>query len=920
MAILHEDAGDAPSNPHTTPYNISPGDTFIGRLREEEGVSGWFRENYDWIRIPLVEGHTYEFRLRSSDDFAGTWYSSGTLLRAYDSRLSGSGDTNIGIKLDITVKISDTVFQILEVSYATEEHTRFTFKVPSTDTYFLGISGDLPGSYELLVQDTAAPSDPVAPEPAVVPDPVDAASPVFATAYEIAETLINSDHPYTFPLDPDGTLTLSFDVTGVTHAGQQLARQALEVWSTVSGIEFVESQSETANLVFHDDGSRAHVYYWFLERPLLSSVDIYVPEEWVNRLGDTIGTHSFYLYLHEIGHALGLGHPGDYDGDTTFSEAAWFLNDSFQMTVMSYFSQSDNPYTWEYNPHLDADHAYPITPMRADIIAVQKLYDIPVHHNAGNTRYGYDAHWSFASLTEALAGGRPTTLTIHDPGGYDWLDLSTDTTDQIINLEPGGISDVYGVKGNLVIADNTFIESFATGKGDNHVTGNIADNLIQSWAGDDVLLGKQGNDVLIDNLGGDDRLLGGAGDDMLEGGPGADVLDGGPGMDAANYHGSNARVDVRLGSNLAQGGEAEGDTLISIENLIGSQHSDTLAGDWRANYIDGGSGDDLVWGSGGNDILEGGHGADRLVGGSGLDTAKFADSNAGVTVNLSASALAGGHAEGDTFARMTDVSWKDEHGVTHTVSLPDIENLTGSEYADNLTGDVRANVLSGSYDDDVLAGLAGSDQLIGGDGLDTADYSASNTGVIVRLHSHSALGGHAQGDNFARSVAIQYGAADGSLWIELLPDIENLTGSGYADILAGDRRENVLSGGPGNDTLYGGPGGGDDLMLGGAGNDKIYGGQGDDTLIGGPGNDKMIGGQGADLFVFEPGENEEDIITDFGRGNDRIDLRAFNLEGIEDVSLFSASNGINLDLGDVGGGTILLANVTTPPDMDDFLV
>lgn len=919
MAILYEDAGDAPSNPHTTPYSLSPGDAFIGHLIEEDyGVSDLLRENYDWVRIPLVEGRTYEFRLRSSDDFAGEW-SSRTFLRAYDAGLSSSDDNDIGVNLDIATKILDTVFQIHEVSHVSDEYTRFTFEAPSTDTYFLGISGNLPGSYELLVQDAAAPPDPVAPEPSVVRDPISATTPFFATADEIAQTLTTGDHPYTFPLDLDGTLTLSFNVTGITHEGQQLARRALEVWSAVSGIEFVESQSEAANLVFRDDGAEAYVYYWFLERPLLSSVDIYIPEEWVNRFGDTIGTHGFYLYLHEIGHALGLGHPGDYDDDTSFSEDAWFLNDSFQMTVMSYFSQSDNPYTREYNPHLDADHAYPITPMRADIIAVQKLYDIPIHHNAGNTHYAWDTHWSFAQLEEAVTGGRPVTLTIYDPGGYDELDLGSDTTDQVIKLEPGGISDVYGVKGNLVIADNTFIESLTGGQGDDHVTGNIADNRLRGWSGDDVLLGKQGDDLLVGNWG-DDNLLGGAGDDILEGGPGADVLDGGTGMDTANYHGSNARVDVRLGSNLAQGGEAEGDTLISIEGLIGSDHNDTLAGDSQANYIDGGAGDDLVWGSGGNDILEGGHGADRLVGGGGLDTAEFNDSNTGVTVNLSTSALAEGHAEGDTFARMVDISWKDDHGVTHSVSLPDIENLTGSSHADNLTGDIRANVLNGGSGDDVLAGLAGSDQLIGGDGLDTADYSASNTGVIVRLHSHNASGGHAQGDDFARSVSIQYRAADGSPWIEILPDIENLTGSEYADILAGDRRDNVLSGGPGNDTLYGGPGGGDDLMLGGAGNDTMYGGQGNDTLNGGSGNDKMIGGQGADLFVFEPGENEEDIITDFGRGNDRIDLRAFNLEDIDDVSLFSASDGINLDLSDVGGGTVLLANVTILPETDDFLV
>ena len=80
-----------------------------------------------------------------------------------------------------------------------------------------------------------------------------------------------------------------------------------------------------------------------------------------------------------------------------------------------------------------------------------------------------------------------------------------------------------------------------------------------------------------------------------------------------------------------------------------------------------------------------------------------------------------------------------------TVQDTVIENLIGSAFSDTLIGDLRENVLSGRAGDDTLAGLAGADQLIGGPGLDTADYSASNTAVTVRLHTLKADGGHAQG-------------------------------------------------------------------------------------------------------------------------------------------------------------------------------
>lgn len=248
-----------------------------------------------------------------------------------------------------------------------------------------------------------------------------------------------------------------------------------------------------------------------------------------------------------------------------------------------------------------------------------------------------------------------------------------------------------------------------------------------------------------------------------------------------------------------------------------------------------------------------------------------------------------------------------------------IDDLTGSVFADNLVGDPHANVLSGRAGDDILAGLGGADQLIGGPGLDTADYSASDAAVTVRLHTMKVSGGHAQGDTFPETVFVSYLDSNGIVHSESLPDIENLTGSAFADTLAGDRRDNVLDGGHGNDTLYGGPGGGDDLMLGGAGDDTIYGGRGADTLTGGPGSDRLIGGPGADTFVFAPGHGA-DTVEDFATGMDRIDLAAFDLDENFRLDFVFQDDGVLLDLTDVDGGTILLAGLDSLPDYGDFIV
>ena len=189
----------------------------------------------------------------------------------------------------------------------------------------------------------------------------------------------------------------------------------------------------------------------------------------------------------------------------------------------------------------------------------------------------------------------------------------------------------------------------------------------------------------------------------------------------------------------------------------------------------------------------------------------------------------------------------------------------------------------------------------------------------MRLHSLMAAGGDATGDTFPGRVDAAYTDADGVEQTESLPDVENLTGSAYNDVLAGDRRDNVLDGGGGDDTLYGGPGGGDDTMLGSAGNDRLFGGQGNDRLDGGTGDDALSGGPAGDVFVFTPGHGA-DTITDFTNSQDRIDLSAFDLTGYNDLTISDGTDGATIDLSAHDGGTILLEGFDAANlDAADFL-
>jgi Ca2+-binding RTX toxin-like protein len=170
---------------------------------------------------------------------------------------------------------------------------------------------------------------------------------------------------------------------------------------------------------------------------------------------------------------------------------------------------------------------------------------------------------------------------------------------------------------------------FGTAEGD-HLYG--IENLTGSLLND----GLVGND--FDNV-----LSGWFGDDGLEGNGGADILNGGWGVDNANYSTSPAGVTVCLLWHSASGGDAQGDQLISIENLIGSSHDDSLLGDNGDNSLGGGNGNDTLLGFGGNDYLTGSSGNDSLNGGAGLDVIYGGDG---------ADSLFGG-ADADTFLFVT---------------------------------------------------------------------------------------------------------------------------------------------------------------------------------------------------------------------------------------------------------------------------
>lgn len=417
----------------------------------------------------------------------------------------------------------------------------------------------------------------------------------------------------------------------------------------------------------------------------------------------------------------------------------------------------------------------------------------------------------------------------------------------------------------------------------------MSDDTLDGGAGNDRIFGGEGND-LIDGRSGLDTLEGGVGNDTLNGGADADVLDGGTGIDTASYAGSDAGVTVRLDLGTGVAGHAQGDTLVNIEALIGSDFADTLIG--RANVatsLDGASGNDFLIGITGQDTLLGGIGDDRLQGnagadlldgGTGFDLADYSQSASAVTSRLDLGTGSGGDAQGDQLIGIEGVigSRFDDTIIAINNRATLIDAREGNDFLIGVNGD---DTLIGGAGDDRFQGGAGADDLDGGTGRDLADYSRAAAGVRVRLDINEAEFDIAQGDRFT--------------------SIENVRGSFFDDVIIGRNGiDTVLSGDQGNDFL-----------IGLNGNDTLDGGLGDDRFEGLGGADRFDGGAGFDLVDYRRAGSAINV---------RLDLNRAEGSDAEGDSYSSIEAVVGSQFDDTLTGRAGLDTNLNGADGDDFLI
>jgi serralysin len=714
-----------------TGYSISVGDTFSGTL---SGAS-----DEDWISAELVAGESYVVWVNGTGNFVDTVRDTTLTVRDSDGGF---------LRYNNDITPGGNRFSLIEFTAAT------------TGTYYFDVDdrGDA-GSYNLRLSSNVFTMDEIA---AFMTDFGWGAGPRYV-------------------MDAQTGGTISYNINGLTADGQKLAEWALESWSNAMGIDFVQTSSSEANILFDDNrsGAFAGPDAGDFNTGVITQSSVNISTGWLNYYGTTLDSYSYTTYVHEIGHALGLYHSGPYNGTGGYGSDNVYLNDSYQATVMSYFNTTENTY-------VDASNVFYLTPMPADLLAMHDMYGTAQAYT-GDTVWGSNSNiggtmgtlsailFDGAATNSSFYTGRDVGFTIYDTGGIDMLDLGRTTGNLRLDMRAETVSDVGGLIGNVLIARGSLIENAIGNANGDNITGNTANNNIEGRMGNDTIDGGIGNDTLL-GQNGNDSLIGGMGADYLGGGNGNDSLAG------------------RTGNDTIYG-------AAGYDTITGDSGNDLIYGLSENDVIDGGTGNDTIWGGEGNDTVTGGTGGrDFNFMGTGDDTYTQDASS----MNDALVWLGIGNDRATTGA-----------GDDLIYGMRGIDVITSNDGNDTIYSGSENDTVDGGAGDDVLWVGEGDDLLTAGDGNDLVYARSGNDYVTGGMGNDTMHMGEGRDTAFG-------GAGNDTIFGG--NDADQIFGGTGDDFIFGGAGNDIIDMGAGNDTFI------DTFQSGPLGADIITGGAGIDTF------------------------------------------------------------------------------------------
>ncbi len=722
-------------------------------------------------------------------------------------------------------------------------------------------------------------------------------------------------------------------------AQRTAAREAMQLWDDVAGVSFVETADASGDIRFANTTTGPGVAWAYYPGGGRGG-DVWINPNYSHNNQLEPDDYGYLTMIHEVGHALGLGHPGDYNAGSgnpvTYSNSAEYAQDTREFTVMSYFNAS-----YSGADHVNGGTRFAASPLLHDIAAIQSIYGADTTTRTGDTVYGFNANAGRDAFDFNI--NNSPVIAIWDAGGTDTLDFSGYTAyyaTATIDLNEGAFSDTPNMTNNIAIAYGAEIENAVGGAWHDNIIGNALDNTLDGGNGDDTLWGNGGTDSLIGGAG-NDTLLGGAGDDFFFGGMGNDSLGGGLGLDTLVYNANSGDFSFSrdqygfvtiVDLNLADGNDGtdvvdnavewlsyldrqiltSSITVTPAADLVvyGTAGGDSLEGNSGDDTISGFAGNDRLFGLFGDDTLIAGSGNDTLYGGNGTDTAVFGAAREDYWITSNVNGIYSVAYQGKNAGLAgTDTVWSDIERFTFsdgswlTADLPD--NSAPDVYIRAAGGGGK---LIGGGGDDTLVGRGGRDKVVGGDGDD----------IIYGGSGNDKIAGGA-GDDYIDAGKHRDKVAGGAGNDTILggKGLDKLIGESGDDYIDGGKDKDKIAAGSGNDTVFGGKGTdkiagqeGDDYIDGGKHDDKIVGGSGNDTLIGGHGKDKVYGGEGDDTYIID---GKDRIAEAAGEGTDTV-MANFSyglLSNFENLTLTGTS-----DIAGYGNGE---NNVLTGNDGNNYL-